>query len=75
MSVDRSYCVSFFFLIYIYIYIYALPLSPSSMAKPLASLPFFSRYAKVSSPFLQLAMCPFSESSKKPEEQHEQVPP
>ena len=73
MSVDRSYCVSFFFLIYIYIY--ALPLSPSSMAKPLASLPFFSRYAKVSSPFLQLAMCPFSESSKKPEEQHEQVPP
>ena len=77
MSVDRSYCVSFFFLIYIYIYIYiyALPLSPSSMAKPLASLPFFNRYAKVSSPFLQLAMCPFSESSKKPEEQHEQVPP
>ena len=39
------------------------------------SLPSFSRYAKVSSPFLQLAMCPFLESSKKPEEQEEEVPP
>ena len=45
-------------------FFYALPLSSSSMAKPPASLPSFSRYAKISSPFLQLAMCPFSESSK-----------
>ena len=54
---------------------YAIPLSSSSMAKPPASLPSFSRYAKVSSPFLQLAMCPFSESSKKLEEQEEEVSP
>ena len=54
---------------------YAIPLSSSSMAKPPASLPSFSRYAKVSSPFLQLAMCPFSKSSKKPEEQEEEVSP
>ena len=49
-------CFLFFFLFFCY----ALPLSTSSMAKPPASLPSFSRYAKVSSPFLQLAMCPFS---------------
>ena len=55
---------------------YALPLSSSSMAKSPRSLPSFSRYAKVSSPFLQLATCPFLESSKKPEEQEEEeVPP
>ena len=54
---------------------YALPLSSSSMAKPPVSLPSFSHFAKVSSPFLQLAMCPFLESSKKPEEQEEEAPP
>ena len=58
-----------------FLYFYALPLSSSSMAKPPVSLPSFSRYAKVSSPFLQLAMCPFSKSSKKLEEQEEEVPP
>ena len=54
---------------------YALPLTSSSMAKPPASLPSFNRYAKVSSPFLQLATCPFSESSKKLKEQEEEVLP
>ena len=55
---------------------YAFPLSFSSMVKSPMSLPFFSRYAKISSPYLQLATCPFSESSKKPEEQEEEeVPP
>ena len=53
---------------------YALPLS-SSMVKPPASLPSFRSYAKVSLPFLQLAMFPFFESSKKPEEQKEEVSP
>ena len=47
----------------------------SSMAKHPASLPFFSHFATVSSPFLQLILCPFLESSKKPEEQEEEVPP
>ena len=54
---------------------YALPLSSSSMVKPPVSLPSFSRYAKVFSPFLQLAMCPFLESFKKPKEQEEEVLP
>ena len=47
----------------------------SSMAKPPASLPSFSRFATVSSPFLQLALCPFPESSKKSEEQEEEASP
>ena len=54
---------------------YALPLSSSSMVKPPESLPSFRSYAKVSLPFLQLAMFPFFESSKKPEEQKEEVSP
>ena len=71
MSVDHSYCVSFSFFLFFYTF------SPpsSSMAKPLTSLPSFSRFAIVSSPFFQLALCPFPESSKKPEEQEEEVPP
>ena len=48
---------------------------PSFMAKPPASLPSFSRFATVSSPFLQLALCPFPESSKKSEEQEEEASP
>ena len=47
----------------------------SSMAKPPASLPFFSHFATVSSPFLQFALCPFLESSKKSEEQEEEASP
>ena len=54
---------------------YALPLSSSSMVKPPESLPSFRSYAKVSLPFLQLAMFPFFESSKKLEEQKEEVSP
>ena len=71
VSVDCSYCVSFFFLSF------PTPFPPpsSSMAKPLASLPFFSHFATVSSPFLQLALCPFPESSKKSKEQEEEAPP
>ena len=71
MSVDHSYCVSFSFFLFFYTF------SPpsSSMAKPLTSLPSFSRFAIVSSPFFQLALSPFPESSKKPEEQEEEVPP
>ena len=45
------------------------------MAKPPASLPSFSRFATDSSPFLQLALCSFPESSKKSEEQEEEVLP
>ena len=62
------------FLFFLFFF-YAPPLSSSSMAKPPTSLPSFSHYAKVSSPFFQLAMCPFSESFKKLEEQEEEVPP
>ena len=68
VSVDHSYYVSFSFF-----YTFSLP--SSSMAKPPTSLHSFSRFATVSSPFLQLALCPFPESSKKPEEQEEEVPP
>ena len=42
--------------------------------KPLVSLPSFSHFAEVSSPFLQLAMCFFSGSSKKSKEQEEETP-
>ena len=72
MGVDRPYYVSFFFFFFFNIYPSFVPFFHG---EALASLPSFSRYAKVSSPFLQLAMCPFSESSKKPEEQHEEVSP
>ena len=44
------------------------------MAKPPVSLPSFSHFAKVSLPFLPLAMCSFSGSSKKSEEQEEETP-
>ena len=44
------------------------------MAKPLVSLPSFSHFFEVSSPFLQLAMCSFSGSSKKSEEEEEETP-
>ena len=44
------------------------------MAKPPVSLPFFSHFAEVSLPFLQLAMCFFSGSSKKSKEQEEEIP-
>ena len=68
-------CRSFLLYFLFFPSFYAFPLSFSSMAKPPVSLPSFSRFAKVSPPFLQLAMCPFSESSKKPEEQKEEAPP
>ena len=45
------------------------------MAKPSVSLPSFSHFAKVSSPFLQCAVCSYIESSKKSEEQEEEAPP
>ena len=51
---------------YIYIYIYL---------ERSVSLPSFSHFAKVSSPFLQRAVCSFTESSKKSEEQEEGVLP
>ena len=63
------------FLFFLLFFLCLSPLSSSSIAKPSASLPSFSRYAKVSSPFLQLTMFPFSESSKKLKEQEEEVPP
>ena len=56
MHVVQLYCVS----------------SPSpfpSMVKPPVSLPSFSHFAKVSSPFLQRVVCSFTESSKKSNEQ------
>ena len=67
----RSFLLCFLFFLSFYTF------SPpsSSMAKHPASLPFFSRFATVSSPFLQLVLCRFPESSKKPEEQEEEVPP
>ena len=56
---SKGGCRSFLLCFLFFLSFYAFPLSFSSMAKPLASLPSFSRFAKVSSPFLQLAMCPF----------------
>ena len=44
------------------------------MVKPPVSLPSFSHFAKVFLPFLQLAMCSFSRSSKKSGEQEEETP-
>ena len=61
------------FLFFLSFYTFSPP--SSSMAKHPASLPFFSRFATISSPFLQLVLCRFPESSKKPEEQEEEVPP
>ena len=66
----RSFLLCFLFFLSFYIFS-----PPSSMAKPPTSLPSFSRFTTVSSPFLQLALCPFPESSNKPEEQEEEVPP
>ena len=67
--------ISFLLCFLFFLSFYAFLLSSSSMAKPLASLPSFSHFAKVSSLFLQLAMCPFLESSKKLKEQEEEFPP
>ena len=67
----RSFLLCFLFFLFFF-YTFSSP--SSSMAKPPTSLPSFSRFATVSSPFLQLALCPFSESFKKPEEQEEEVP-
>ena len=46
-----------------------------SMAKPPVSFRSFSNFAKVSSSFLQYAMCSFIESSKKSEGQEEEALP
>ena len=71
MGVDHSYCVPFpFFLFCLFPAFFFFV-----MVKPLVSLPFFSRFAEASSPFLQLAICSFSESSKKSKEQKEEAPP
>ena len=43
------------------------------MARPPVSLPSFSHFAEVFSPFLQLTMCSFLGSSKKSEEQEEET--
>ena len=45
------------------------------MAKPPASLPSFSHFAIGSSPFLQLALCSFPESSGKSGDQGEEALP
>ena len=70
VSVNYFHCVSFFFLSFPTLFSFS-----SSMAKPPASIPSFSRFATGSSPFLQLALCPFPESSKKSEEKEEKAPP
>ena len=69
MGVDQSYCVPFSFFFF---YASFLP-SSFVIAKPPVSLPSFSHFAEVSSPFLQLAMCSFSRSSKKSKEQEEET--
>ena len=68
VSVNCFHCVSFFFLSFATLFSFS-----SSMAKPPASLPSFSRFATGSSPFLQLALCAFPESSKKSEEHEEEA--
>ena len=50
-----------------------LPFPFPSMAKPPISFPSFKYFAKVSSPFLQHAVCSFIESSKKSEGQKEET--
>ena len=69
MGVDQSYCVPFPF----FLYASFLPFS-FVMAKPHVSLLSFSHFVEVSSPFLQLAMCSLSRSSKKSEQQKEETP-
>ena len=66
-----------FLLCFLFLPFFSYTFSPpsSSMAKPPASLPSFSRFTIVSSPFLQLALCSFLESSKKSEEQEEEASP
>ena len=44
------------------------------MGKPLASLPSFSNFAKISSPFFQHALYPFTESSYRSEGQEDEPP-
>ena len=61
-------CRSFLLCFIFFLSFYTFSPPSSSMAKPPASLPSFSHFATISSPFLQLALCPFPESSKKPEE-------
>ena len=56
-------------------FIQASPLPFPSMAKPLVSLRSLSHFAKVSSPFLQRAVCSFTESSRKSKEQEEETLP
>ena len=51
----------------------AFPLPFPPMAKPPISFPSFKYFAKVSSPFLQHAVCSFIESSKKSEGQKEET--
>ena len=45
------------------------------MEKPLVSLRSLSHFAKVSSPFLQRALCSFIKSSRKSKEQEEETLP
>ena len=51
------------------------PLPFHSMAMPRVSLPSFSNFVKVSSPFFQHAMCSFTESSRKSKGQEEKALP
>ena len=68
-------CRSFLLCFLFFLSFYTFPPPSSSMAKPPTSLTSFSRFTTVSSPFIQLALCPFPESSKKLEEKEEEVPP
>ena len=70
VSVNCFHCVSFFFLSFPTLFSF-----PSSMAKPPASLPSFSHFATSSSPFLQLALCSFLESSGKSGNKKEEALP
>ena len=71
----RSSLLCFLFFLFFLIFFMPFPCLLLLWRSPPASLPSFSCYTKVSSPFLQLAICPFLESSKKLEEQEEEVPP
>ena len=44
------------------------------MGKPSASLPSFSNFSKISSPFFQHALYPFTESSQRSEGQKDEPP-
>ena len=69
-SCSSLLCFFFFF----FFFFNALPLPLPSMAKLPVSLPSFSYFAKVSSPFLQRVVCSLAESSKKSKEREDETP-